>query len=157
MKKGLLKLKLVGLDGNAFSLLGHFRAQATKEGWPKEEVDKVLTEARSGDYVQRRVKMGKIDVRIEWKDKRIFDAQDVKNVLDDWSGSNWDVTVTHLPQREDMLKLPISESKLKEQGWCRVPEYWAIEKILQTVFTEKVHNEKLFEAQAKSIIAHLKK
>ena len=48
MKK--IKLELVGLDGNAFSLLGAFQKQARKEGWAKEEIDKVLTKAMSGDY-----------------------------------------------------------------------------------------------------------
>lgn len=48
MKK--LNLKLVGLDGNAFMLLGAFSKQAKKDGWSKEELDKVMTEATSGDY-----------------------------------------------------------------------------------------------------------
>jgi hypothetical protein len=48
MKK--LKLRLVGIDGNAFYLMGAFSRQAKKENWSKEEIDKVLTEARSGDY-----------------------------------------------------------------------------------------------------------
>jgi hypothetical protein len=48
MKK--VKLKLVGLDGNAFSVMGAFNRQARKEGWPTEEIDTVLKEAMSGDY-----------------------------------------------------------------------------------------------------------
>lgn len=48
MKK--IKLKLVGLDGNAFALMGAFQAQARKEKWTKEEIAAVLTEARKGDY-----------------------------------------------------------------------------------------------------------
>jgi len=43
-------LKLVGLDGNAFSIMGAFKKQAYKEGWTKEEIDSVLKEAMSGDY-----------------------------------------------------------------------------------------------------------
>ena len=45
-----INLTLVGLDGNAFSLMGAFSNQAKKEGWSKEEVDAVLTEAMSSDY-----------------------------------------------------------------------------------------------------------
>ena len=48
MKK--LKLKLIGLDGNAFVLLGVFRKQAEKEGWTEEEIDSVTKEAKSGGY-----------------------------------------------------------------------------------------------------------
>lgn len=45
-----VNLELVGLDGNAFSLMGAFRSQANSEGWSKEEIDFVLTECKSGDY-----------------------------------------------------------------------------------------------------------
>ncbi len=45
-----VSLTLVGLDGNAFSLLGAFSKQARREGWQKEEVDSVVNEAMSGDY-----------------------------------------------------------------------------------------------------------
>ena len=48
MKK--VKLKLVGLDGNAFSLLGAFRAAAKKQGWTSEEIEEVTTKAMSSDY-----------------------------------------------------------------------------------------------------------
>jgi hypothetical protein len=45
-----IKLKLVGLDGNAFSVMGAFSRQARKEGWTAEEIDTVLKEAMSSDY-----------------------------------------------------------------------------------------------------------
>ena len=45
-----IKLDLTSIDGNAFSLMGHFKKQAQREGWTKEEIDLVLTECRSGDY-----------------------------------------------------------------------------------------------------------
>jgi hypothetical protein len=45
-----VKLNLVGLDGNAFNLMGQFQRQARKEGWTKEEIDKVLTECQKEDY-----------------------------------------------------------------------------------------------------------
>lgn len=43
-------LTLVGLDGNAFSLMGAFRSQAREEGWTPEEIKIVLDECMSGDY-----------------------------------------------------------------------------------------------------------
>jgi len=48
MKK--VKMKLVGLDGNAFSLMGAFQRNARKQGWSKEEIDVVIQECMSGDY-----------------------------------------------------------------------------------------------------------
>jgi hypothetical protein len=45
-----VNLKLVGLDGNAWAILGAFSAAAKKQGWTKEEIDKVVEEAMSGDY-----------------------------------------------------------------------------------------------------------
>ena len=48
MKK--VNLKLVGLDGNAFSVMGAFQRQARKEGWTTTEIDTVLKDAMSSDY-----------------------------------------------------------------------------------------------------------
>lgn len=48
MKK--VKMKLVGLDGNAFSLMGEFQKNARKQGWKKEEIDVVIKKCMSGDY-----------------------------------------------------------------------------------------------------------
>ncbi len=45
-----VSLRLIGLNGNAFSLMGAFKVQARKEGWTKEEVQSVLDECKSGDY-----------------------------------------------------------------------------------------------------------
>jgi len=45
-----VNLDLTSIDGNAFSLMGHFQKQARREGWTKEEIDEVLTEARKDDY-----------------------------------------------------------------------------------------------------------
>jgi hypothetical protein len=43
-------LDLIGLDGNAFALMGAFQKQARKEGWSDWEIDEVLEECKSGDY-----------------------------------------------------------------------------------------------------------
>jgi hypothetical protein len=48
--KKKLTLELVGVDGNAFSIMGAFRRQALREGWTEEEIERVLTEAKSKDY-----------------------------------------------------------------------------------------------------------
>ena len=45
-----LNLELVGVDSNAFALMGIFRRQAKKEGWSNEEIDLVLEDAMSDDY-----------------------------------------------------------------------------------------------------------
>ena len=45
-----VNLDMVGLDGNAFAIMGAFQRQARREGWTKEEINEVLDKARSGDY-----------------------------------------------------------------------------------------------------------
>lgn len=45
-----VKLELVGLDGNAFSVMGAFRKQAIREKWTKQEIDEVINECMSDDY-----------------------------------------------------------------------------------------------------------
>ena len=37
-----IDLTLVGIDGNAFAIMGAFQRQARKEKWSKEEIDSVL-------------------------------------------------------------------------------------------------------------------
>lgn len=49
-KRKKVTLNLVGLDGNAFVLLGAFRKAALKQGWTEAEVEVVLKDAKSGDY-----------------------------------------------------------------------------------------------------------
>ena len=54
MKKVIEKtvsLNLVGVNGNAFMIMGVFKRQAKKEGWTSEEIKQVIDEAKSGDYV----------------------------------------------------------------------------------------------------------
>lgn len=41
---------LVGVDGNAFSLIAHFRNQAKKAKWSADDIDRVVNTARSGSY-----------------------------------------------------------------------------------------------------------
>lgn len=48
MKK--VKLTLIGLDGNAFALMGAFSQAARRQGWTPEEIKKVLNECMKGDY-----------------------------------------------------------------------------------------------------------
>ena len=45
-----VKLKLAGLDGNAFVLLGKWASAARQQGWSKEDIDCVCQDAMSGDY-----------------------------------------------------------------------------------------------------------
>ena len=44
------KLKLVGQDGNAFSILGRMNRAAKDAGWDRAYRDEVTREATSGDY-----------------------------------------------------------------------------------------------------------
>jgi len=41
---------MVGLDGNAFAIMGAFQRQARREGWTPAEIKEVLDKAKSGDY-----------------------------------------------------------------------------------------------------------
>ena len=50
MIKKQVKLNLLGLDGNAFALMGAFQKQARKEGWTNDEIQTVISECTSGDY-----------------------------------------------------------------------------------------------------------
>lgn len=45
-----VSLNLVGIDGNAFAVMGAFRRQAIDENWSEQEIAAVLTEAQSGNY-----------------------------------------------------------------------------------------------------------
>lgn len=41
---------LVGIDGNAFSLMGHFYGLARRQGWTRAEIEVVTTKCMSGNY-----------------------------------------------------------------------------------------------------------
>lgn len=43
-------VKLVGIDGNAFVIMGACKRAARKAGWPNERWSKVQDEMMSGDY-----------------------------------------------------------------------------------------------------------
>jgi hypothetical protein len=45
-----IKLNLVGLDGNAYSLMGAFRRAARKQGRTPEEIKAVLDDCMSANY-----------------------------------------------------------------------------------------------------------
>ena len=45
-----INVQLVGLDGNAFSILGRAAKAMRKGKLPQEEVAAFMTEAQSGDY-----------------------------------------------------------------------------------------------------------
>ena len=49
MKKVIDKtvnLNLIGVNGNAFMIMGVFQRQAKREGWTQAEIDAVLKEAK---------------------------------------------------------------------------------------------------------------
>lgn len=43
-------VRLVGVNGNAFSILGHCQRAARAAGWTPEQIEAWRTEAMSGDY-----------------------------------------------------------------------------------------------------------
>lgn len=43
---------LVGVDGNAFALMGHWSRQARRQHWTSEDIAKVLDVCYEGDYSQ---------------------------------------------------------------------------------------------------------
>lgn len=45
-----IKLNLVGIDGNAFALLGSWNRAARKQGRTPAEIKSVLDDSMSGDY-----------------------------------------------------------------------------------------------------------
>jgi hypothetical protein len=45
-----VKVKLVGEDGNAFSIMGRVRQAMQRAGLPKAEIDAFMSECTSGDY-----------------------------------------------------------------------------------------------------------
>jgi hypothetical protein len=45
-----VRMELVGLDGNAFSIIGAFGANARRQGWTQQEINAVVKEATAGDY-----------------------------------------------------------------------------------------------------------
>ena len=46
----LVKVRLIGLDSNAFNLMGAFKRAARRQGTPKEEIDAVIKDCMSSDY-----------------------------------------------------------------------------------------------------------
>lgn len=40
----------IGVDGNAFSVMGHWQSAAEEAGWPEDEIKRVLDDAMSGNY-----------------------------------------------------------------------------------------------------------
>jgi hypothetical protein len=48
--KKKVKMQLVGIDGNAFSVMGNFQQNARRQGWSNEEINEVIDKAMSGDY-----------------------------------------------------------------------------------------------------------
>jgi exosome complex RNA-binding protein Rrp42 (RNase PH superfamily) len=45
-----IQVKLVGNDGNAFSIMGAVMSALKKAGVPQEEIDEYYAESTSGDY-----------------------------------------------------------------------------------------------------------
>ncbi len=46
-----ISLNLIGLDGNAFNLMGSFSRQARKEGWSEDEISYVIEKCTEIDGI----------------------------------------------------------------------------------------------------------
>ncbi len=44
------KVKLKGIDGNAFAIIGHVSKALKGAGWTREQVEAFTSEAMAGDY-----------------------------------------------------------------------------------------------------------
>jgi hypothetical protein len=74
-----VKMELVGLDGNAFAIMGTWRSNALRQGWSQEEVRAVLKEAQSGDYdhLLATIAMNTTEPDVVWDDEdEDFDDED---------------------------------------------------------------------------------
>lgn len=45
-----VRINLIGVNGNAFAIIGAWSKEARHQGWSKDEINKVVAEATSGDY-----------------------------------------------------------------------------------------------------------
>ena len=45
-----VKMDWVGVKDNAFAMLGALRKAARRQGYPQADIDRVIDDARSGDY-----------------------------------------------------------------------------------------------------------
>jgi len=45
-----LEGSLIGVDSNAFGLMGYFMKQAKRQGWSDVKINEVIKEAESWDY-----------------------------------------------------------------------------------------------------------
>lgn len=78
-KSKKVKMQLVGLDGNAFVIMGTWRSNALRQGWSQEEVRAVLEEAQSGDYdhLLATIAMNTTEPDVVWDDEgEDFDDED---------------------------------------------------------------------------------
>lgn len=46
----MVRMELIGADGNAFSIMGRFKKEARKAGWDSDSITKLLDHCKSGDY-----------------------------------------------------------------------------------------------------------
>lgn len=49
-KNGKAEGTLIGVDGNAFAILGYTERQLKRASWPREDIKEVMNTAMSGDY-----------------------------------------------------------------------------------------------------------
>lgn len=77
-------MQLVGLDGNAFSILGRFRSEARKQGWDADSIGNVVDEATRGDYNHLLSTIMNVteDTHADWDDEM--------DTNEDWDDDEWE-------------------------------------------------------------------
>lgn len=69
------RFSLIGVDGNAFSLMGYTAKAMRMSGFTKDEIDKMYEEATSGDYTYL---IGVCSKYVDEANKRIEDISETE-------------------------------------------------------------------------------
>ena len=72
----LVEMELVGLDGNAFSLMGAFKREAVRQGVSKDEYNAVINDCMSGDYNHLLTVLLENTVEPEYEEEDYYDFED---------------------------------------------------------------------------------
>lgn len=87
----LVKMELVGADGNAFSILGRFKKEARKQGWDSESISKVTNHAMTGDYNNLLVTISSFVEDIGEEEDEYYEDEDDDGYIYDIIGDSYSV------------------------------------------------------------------
>lgn len=109
-----LNTTLVGVNGNAYTLMAHFQQTARRQGWKQGEIDLVLEEARKSDYGHLVATLD--DYCEEFEEvwglacnyyKKVFPTQDelLKDIVESGMDPNYPITLNGKSTREKAIDL----------------------------------------------------